>query len=648
LSFVILLFSIILYIRLSKKKKTYKKKELFVHSIVTNKEGKMNPMMLFNQALRQGYGPGPEDDLMPKTALIALNNLVITAPPLVVWSRTSLHSLRNISSDLNVAVALSDDVIAATGSEKIYIWSCPKETKGKLKNLSVLSLNDYEEHHCLFKLKSNNSNEITLVSGSRTFRNVDLLIWKLNSKYQQIGEPKKLHNYYMSARIERIIQLDDDTLLTLSDTGVIRLWSLEKLEQISVYHVVGPNEMVIDLGGGLIAHLDRFNTLVHVREATTGHCLRSFSTYCPIPWVMAVIKSKGVLCLVHEDGYDVQFYRLDNGEPLGGKHVEREIFDIMVEERNSNATMFFKFEKNIGKLSLDDVEVPRIPSMPNLYPKNLHLPHDHNIVSLLELSDGSLLTGSSDFTIKLWGPLGEHVHTFVLDEEMVPLIMIRLDDDSDLFAVHYEHEYEPESVKLIVWSVKQRKILATMRDVKKKYTTYTLLLHSIRDNKFIRVLYGTVAKIGVFEWNKETVNSRFTWIKKLENSSAVSLCVLTNGWLARGLHNGSIELLDLATDEVVRTLKVSDSPVIDVVNTKRQPFILCNSGNVIKLWNYESERCVIQVPCQVQSHRILALSDNTICTANEALKFWNANRCFKSYPLKKKSQQIFSMLEKQD
>ncbi len=274
--------------------------------------------------------------------------------------------------------------------------------------------------------------------------------------------------------------------------------------------------------------------------------------------------------------------------------------------------------------------------------------HDHKdkIVTLIELSNNNLCSGSYDKTIKIWDIKTKECITTINESgyvlcllEFLPNQILSGTSDNNIKLYNINSEEDPyifeghnlwvnclvkcsetkfasgsNDSKIKIWNIKSKQLLSTLEGHNDCILTMILL----SDNNLCSG--AADMNIKIWDWqNYECLNTfkaHDKWVKCLcqlnngiivsgsddkkikfwnndkcikilegHNHSVRTICQISENRIATGSFDNTIKIWDINNYECVQTLEGHTSNVIGVIKLKNGKLASCSNDHTIKIWN---------------------------------------------------------------
>ena len=242
-------------------------------------------------------------------------------------------------------------------------------------------------------------------------------------------------------------------------------------------------------------------------------------------------------------------------------------------------------------------------------------------MSLTQLKNGLLVSGSIDNTLKIWDlSLGNYTFSFNAGDFVTSIL--ELSDGRLAVGFYYG------SIQLL--NLTTAKIDSYLNYHRK--TVCSMI--QLTDGRVASADYAGIINI----WGPTGV-TKFSLIGNV--SQVLKLVELNNGLLAAGTGNNTIQIWNIASNTLVSTLTGHSNPVNTLIQLNNGLLASGSSDSTIKLWNANTgemlatlknhTNIVLSVVENVERSLISCSSDNTIKTWCKFFKFYFQTFSFESF-----------------
>ena len=307
------------------------------------------------------------------------------------------------------------------------------------------------------------------------------------------------------------------------------------------------------------------------------------------------------------------------------------IYDIMIKRG-------IKLDLNYNDLNFSEF-IPK--HKPNEDFKCIKTLYDHRdrVTSLIILSNGLIVSGSDDMSIKIWDPNDDYrcIQT-LLGHEMSVTCLMKLTDDKIVSG--------SEDCTIKIWDLNDDyKCIKTLIEHEKS----VLCIIKLTDGRIVSGSDDKKIKI----WDP---NDDYKCIKSIEGHRewVQSLMLLSDGKIVSGSGDNSIKIWDQNEDyKCFKTLEQHHGYIYSLILLTNGMMVSASDDNSIKIWDLNDDYKCIKTLEEHKSYVVclMALTDGNFLSGSgdKSIKIWDSNddyKCIKT--LEEHGDTIWSLMKLRD
>lgn len=282
--------------------------------------------------------------------------------------------------------------------------------------------------------------------------------------------------------------------------------------------------------------------------------------------------------------------------------------EIKVEPNYPNSLLQLKDSRLVSACSYDHlVKFWDIYSYKQLDKLTGHL---HSVKSILQLSNGNLVSGSFDGSIKIWD-LTSNKCIVTFQEHSGPIdCLVELNNGN------FASSSSDKTIK--IWDVVNR------NNLKSFYlnTVSAITIYPLNDDKLVTGNNDNA----IYVWN--TLEGTHLAKMKGHKDYVLTLAVLKDRRLVSGSKDQTLRLWDISIYQCLMTLKAHNHSITKIIQLFDGKVASCSSDKTIKIWNVTHMNC----ECTLEGHNdsinsIVQLKDGRLVSGShdKTIKFWILN-----------------------
>ena len=267
-----------------------------------------------------------------------------------------------------------------------------------------------------------------------------------------------------------------------------------------------------------------------------------------------------------------------------------------------------KIAAGCGDFLIKEKKVIKIFNLLNYKEEGKLIGHTNDIISLIYLKNGKLISGSLDNLIKIW-----NLNTFKEERTLFG----HLGNVQCLLELNNNTLVSGSGDSTIkFWNLFNYSNIKTLKGHKDKIRA----MIKLKDGRIASGSYDNTIKV----WNLSNEKEDFTLSDKVDD--VFCLIQLFNGNLASGSKDNKIKIWDLKKGIIQYFLIGHTDCVLCLINLKDGRLVSCGSDKKIKIWRVDNRREEITleghndiVNCLIQ----LGNGKIVSCSLDRTIKFWN-------------------------
>ena len=274
--------------------------------------------------------------------------------------------------------------------------------------------------------------------------------------------------------------------------------------------------------------------------------------------------------------------------------------------------------------------------------------HTQMINSIIQLHDGRLLTGSSDYKMIFWEEQGgRFIETMTINELTGDILCLYELKDLRIISTI------KNSGAMKVWNKKKDKEIYELVITLSEHKLSVTSIIQLADEKLITGSKDKTIRL----WDLNENSFRCTQIIEEHKDGVYSLCELIGGRFASGSEDKTIRIWEENNGlfKQVKVLNDHTSRVRAMVQTNNG-YLITGSDKIIIIYKLKEDNFIITDKLEAHSSsitRIIKLSDGKIASASRdmQIKIWNINKIgqlIKSEILKGHTHSIYDIIELRD